>query len=122
MNVNKLKGKIVENEMNVSELAKEMHIDRATLYRKLNSKGESFTIKEANLIVKILNLSVQEAMDIFFKDTVASGATNTDNFSYLQLNTEWVTTLITQIEEKVNRLWIQYLFQKKPNQQCGSFS
>jgi len=88
LNVNKLKGKIVENEMNVSELAKEMHIDRATLYRKLNSKGESFTIKEANLIVKILNLSVQEAMDIFFKDTVASGATNTDNFSYLQLNTE----------------------------------
>lgn len=71
MNINKLKGKIVENEMNIPLLAKLMGIDRATLYRKLNSKGENFTIKEANLIVKILNLSEQEAMDIFFKSTVA---------------------------------------------------
>ena len=57
--------------MNIPLLAKLMGIDRATLYRKLNSKGENFTIKEANLIVKILNLSEQEAMDIFFKSTVA---------------------------------------------------
>lgn len=71
MNVNKLKGKIVENEMNITTLAKRMGIDRATLYRKINRDGETFTIKEVNLIVKILNLTTEEAMEIFFKDFVA---------------------------------------------------
>lgn len=71
MNVNKLKGKIVENEMNITTLAKRMGVDRATLYRKINQDGETFTIKEVNLIVKILNLTTEEAMEIFFKDFVA---------------------------------------------------
>lgn len=71
MNINKLKGKIVENEMNVASLAKEMGIDRATLYRKLNKKGETLTIKEANMIVDILDLTEQEAMEIFFNLIVA---------------------------------------------------
>lgn len=71
MNVNKLKGKIVENEMNITTLAKRMGIDRATLYRKINRDGETFTIKEVNLIVEILNLTTEEAMEIFFKDFVA---------------------------------------------------
>lgn len=74
MNVNKLKGKIVENEMNITTLAKRMGIDRATLYRKINRDGETFTIKEVNLIVKILNLTTEEAMEIFFKDFVAWSA------------------------------------------------
>lgn len=71
LNVNKLKGKIVENEMNITTLAKRMGIDRATLYRKINRDGETFTIKEVNLIVEILNLTTEEAMEIFFKDFVA---------------------------------------------------
>ena len=71
MNVNKLKGKIVENEMNITTLAKRMGVDRATLYRKINRDGETFTIKEVNLIVEILNLTTEEAMEIFFKDFVA---------------------------------------------------
>jgi len=71
LNVNKLKGKIVENEMNITTLAKRMGIDRATLYRKINRDGETFTIKVVNLIVKILNLTTEEAMEIFFKDFVA---------------------------------------------------
>lgn len=74
MNVNKLKGKIVENEMNITTLAKRMGIDRATLYRKINRDGETFTIKEVNLIVEILNLTTEEAMEIFFKDFVACSA------------------------------------------------
>ncbi len=69
MNVNKLKGKIVENEMNITTLAKRMGVDRATLYRKINRDGETFTIKEVNLIVKILNLTTEETMEIFFKDS-----------------------------------------------------
>ena len=71
MNVNKLKGKIVENEMNVSSLAKKMGINRATLYRKLNNEGDTLTIKEANMIVDILDLTECEAMEIFFNHIVA---------------------------------------------------
>lgn len=71
VNVNKLKGKIVENEKTIAELAEKIGLDRSTLYRKLSSDGETFTIKEANLICKELKLSKQEAMEIFFNQTVA---------------------------------------------------
>lgn len=74
MNVNKLKGKIVENGLNVTLLAEKIGIDRATLYRKLNDRGERLTIKEANAIVEILDLTEEESTAIFFSRTVASGA------------------------------------------------
>ena len=56
MNVNKLKGKIVENGLNVSQLASSIGIDRTTLYRKLTSNGDTLTISEAEKISKVLNL------------------------------------------------------------------
>lgn len=75
VNVDKLKGKIVENRMNVSELADAVGIDRATMYRKLNKSGESFTIGEMDLIIDALNLSFSEANAIFFSQFVAQNAT-----------------------------------------------
>ncbi|AUJ26587.1 helix-turn-helix domain-containing protein [Virgibacillus dokdonensis] len=74
MNVNKLKGKIVENEMNIRELAEKIGVDRSTLYRKLNNKGDTLSIKEANRIVYVLNLTKEEATAIFFNIDVASCA------------------------------------------------
>lgn len=71
MNLNKLRGKIVENELSIPKVAEILEIDRSTLYRKLNENGDKLTIKEANKIVKILHLSKEEAMAIFFKDYVA---------------------------------------------------
>ncbi len=71
VNTNKLKGKIVENGMSVEELAEKIGIDRSTVYRKIGASGESFTIREANLICKILKLDKQEAMAIFFSQYVA---------------------------------------------------
>jgi len=71
INVNKLKGKIVENGMTISELAKRIGIDRSTLYRKLNNNGETFTIKEANLICRELKLTSEEATAIFFTKEIA---------------------------------------------------
>lgn len=66
VNVNKLKGAIVEHEKTVEALAKEIGIDRVTLYRKL--KGESdFTIGEADAIVKSLSLSAEDAKAIFLR-------------------------------------------------------
>lgn len=74
VNINKLKGKIVENELSIEKLAKEIGMDKSTLYRKLNSEGEHILIKEANLIVKKLNLTPEEAVSIFFSQIVAQDA------------------------------------------------
>lgn len=70
-NVNKLKGKIVENGMTVSDLAEKMHMDKATLYRKLSNNAGTLSVNEANAIVSILGLSADEAMAIFFSQLVA---------------------------------------------------
>ena len=70
-NINKLKGKIVENGTTVSELAKKIGMDRATLYRKLNNNAETLLIKEANAIITALGLTSDEAVAIFFNHLVA---------------------------------------------------
>ena len=71
MNVNKLRGKIVEKGYNVERLANEVGMDKSSLYRKLNNKGETLTIREANLICEVLELSTEEAVAIFFTGNVA---------------------------------------------------
>lgn len=65
MNILKLRGKMVENGYNVEALAVALDIDRTTLYRKLND-GEKITIGEAQKINTVLNLTKDEAHDIFF--------------------------------------------------------
>lgn len=74
VNVNKLKGKIVERGLNVEKLADIIGLNRSTVYRKLNENGETFTVGEANLICKVLELSSAEATEIFFGQQVASDA------------------------------------------------
>jgi len=71
VNINKLKGKIVENGLTVEALAEKLGVDRSTLYRKLNAEGETFTIKDANMICKALELNIHEATAIFFSQYVA---------------------------------------------------
>lgn len=65
MRILKLRGKMVEGGLNAENLAAKMGIDRATLYRKLND-GDKFTVAEAKKIKTILNLTRDEAHDIFF--------------------------------------------------------
>lgn len=65
VNVNKLRGKIVENAVNVEYIAKVIGIDRSTMYRKINSNGENITIKEAAIMAKELKLTRDEINDIF---------------------------------------------------------
>lgn len=71
VNVMKLKGKIVENGMTVGRLADKIGIDRSTFYRRLENKGESFTIRETIKICDALNLTRDEAVGIFFTHYVA---------------------------------------------------
>ena len=65
MNVNKLKGEIVEKGMNVETLAKSINIDRSSLYRKLNDP-KKITISEAMRIKSTLDITDEEAIQIFF--------------------------------------------------------
>lgn len=72
VNINKLKRKIVENGLSIPELSSKIGINRATFYRKINTNcGENFTIKEANLISKALNLTCDEINSIFFSHYIA---------------------------------------------------
>lgn len=64
MDLNRLKGKIVEKGWNVEMLAEHIGIDRSSMYRKLNN-FEKITIGEANKITSVLDLSNEEASSIF---------------------------------------------------------
>lgn len=65
MNVNKLKGKIAEKGLSVEKLAGMIHVDRSSLYRKLNN-AEKITIGEAARMKDALEMTNEEATDIFF--------------------------------------------------------
>ena len=69
LDANKLRGKLVEMGVSVSELSATLNINAATFYRKL--KGNSFKIAEADIIVQKLNLSSAEANSIFFSQYIA---------------------------------------------------
>lgn len=71
INTNKLKGKIVERGLNIDELSKSIGMNKSTFYRRLNEKGETFSIKEVNKMCSTLNLTSEEATAIFFADNVA---------------------------------------------------
>lgn len=71
VNINKLKGKIIENGLTVETLADKIGIDRSTLYRRISSEGGDFSIKEADKIVSILGLTCEDANAIFFNQFVA---------------------------------------------------
>ena len=70
VNVSKLKGKIIERNTTQEALAKDIGIDKSTFYRKMKQNG-CFSIQEVNLIVSSLGLSKDEALSIFFSETVA---------------------------------------------------
>jgi len=64
MNINKLKGKVVEKGMNIEALSALIGIDRSSLYRKLNN-ADKITIGEAVKMKDALEMSDDEAYEIF---------------------------------------------------------
>ena len=69
LNVQKLKGKIVENGKTIEGVSADIGISPSTFYRKMNNN--SFEIGEADKLVRILGLSCSEATAIFFSQVVA---------------------------------------------------
>lgn len=62
VNINKLKARVVENGMSIPELAKEMGLDKSTLYRKLRDDGAGLLVGEATQIISILKLSLSHVL------------------------------------------------------------
>ena len=69
LDVQKLKGKIVEKGKSVETVSADLGINPSTFYRKL--KNNSFKIREADKLIEILALTGEEASAIFFSDCVA---------------------------------------------------
>jgi len=70
--VNKLKAKIVERDLSIQTVAKQLGMNRSTLYRKLkNRSGDAFTVGEVRKLSEILQLTPNEITEIFFSGDVA---------------------------------------------------
>lgn len=66
---NKLKGKMVSEGLSAEETSKQIGLHRSTLYRKMRGECQ-FTVGEAAGLMKILKLTPEEAIDIFFENDV----------------------------------------------------
>ncbi len=65
MNTKELKAQMILKSKNVDEIAKELGISKSAFYRKLRGQSE-FDRKEICGIIKILQISNEEAIKIFF--------------------------------------------------------
>lgn len=75
VNVRKLKAKLTELGLNVVDLGKLIGYDKSAIYRRLADNGKAMTIDDANLIIKALKLTADEAIAIFFGQLVPNFAT-----------------------------------------------
>ena len=71
VNVDKLRGKIVEQRLTADDIAGMLGMSKNTYYRRINDGGGTFTIDEAGLIAEKLHLTADEFNAIFFADGVA---------------------------------------------------
>ena len=65
-NIDKLKGKIVENRYSFKKLSEEIGICEMSLRRKINNKESEFTITESWKVKELLHLTNNEYLNIFF--------------------------------------------------------
>lgn len=71
VNIDKLRGVIKEKRETIGSVANAIGINCATFYRKMNSGGDCFTVREVREMCKFLGLDVNTAMSIFFSQYVA---------------------------------------------------
>ncbi|WP_394874605.1 DUF739 family protein [Clostridium neonatale] len=67
MDVNKLKGKMIEKSYTQKKMAKELGITEQSLNAKMNSRSQ-FTLKEVVEIVSILE--IDDPVEIFFNKKI----------------------------------------------------
>ena len=64
MDANKLKAKMIENDLNVARVADKLGLHKSSLYRKMSGKDQ-MTVSEAMYLKELLGLNNAEALDIF---------------------------------------------------------
>lgn len=70
MNVDDLRAEIARRNLSVPKLAELIKIDKKTLYTRMNGET-SFKQEEISAIAKVLELSSEKIMSIFFADAVS---------------------------------------------------
>lgn len=65
VNVKKLRAKIIEAGTTQENLAREIAISKSSFSRKMQSEALTFSVGEMHKISEKLNLSAQEAAEIF---------------------------------------------------------
>lgn len=71
VNIRMLKAKLTELGINITELGEKMGYDKSTIYRRLKDNGAGLSVSDANQIIKILKLTRDESIGIFFSQLVA---------------------------------------------------
>ncbi len=70
MNINDLKAEIARKNLSIPKLADLINVDKKTLYSRINGE-KSFKQEEISAIAKVLELSSEQIMFIFFADAVS---------------------------------------------------
>ncbi len=65
-NIEELKHKIKDSGMTITAISKKSGINRATIYNRLNGRGE-WTASEMTSISTVLGLSADEKLSIFLQ-------------------------------------------------------
>lgn len=65
LDILKLKGKVAENNLNMTSLSKKIGMNKNTLYRKIANDGETLSLGDIKNICKVLDLSFEDACTIF---------------------------------------------------------
>lgn len=66
MNSNKLKGRMREMDVTQDAAAKAVGISLSNFNAKVNCNGTEFTVKEASRLIALLDLTPEQAGEIFF--------------------------------------------------------
>ena len=64
--MNRLRGKIVEKQLSQEDISKQLGINPSTFSRKMKANGLAFTVGQMHQIADILEMSDEEAKQIFF--------------------------------------------------------
>lgn len=64
-NMDMLRERMNELNINNEDMAKKIGIDASTFYRKIKTGGINFTVGQVHSIVEVLNLTKEEALSIF---------------------------------------------------------
>jgi DNA-binding Xre family transcriptional regulator len=75
VNIGKLRGRIIERGYDIPSLADAIGVSRSTFYRRIETGGEDFRLREIDAMKRALDLSIEDCMAIFFEPSVAKSAT-----------------------------------------------